>query len=108
MSRHIVHTHRDQVPVRVEAGYDRPLRTLYVQVWEAPDQHPGWDQSVLYASHLDLHRDWRDVESVCEVLDKLHIPVPDDFYEGLIEDQHLNRGNRLVHYPPVPLAAPGP
>jgi hypothetical protein len=106
MSRHIVHTHRDQVPVRVEAGYDRPLRTLYVQVWEAPDRHHVWDQSVLYASHLDLHRDWSDVGSVAEVLDKLHIPVPDDLYDGLLEDQYQHHGNRLVHYPPVPLVAP--
>lgn len=108
MSRHIVHTHRDQVPVRVEAGYDRPLRALYVQVWEAPNlQHP-WDRSVLYASHLDLRRDWSDVESVAEVLDKLHVPVPDRLYDGLLEDQYMSHGNRLVHYPPVPLAAPGP
>lgn len=106
MSRHIVRTHRDQLPVRVEAGYDRPLRALYVQVWEAPDRHHPWDQSVLYASHLDRRRDWSDVQSVAEVLDKLHIAVPDEFYGGLLEDQCLQRGNRLVHYPPVAPAAP--
>jgi len=108
MSRHIVHTHRDQVPVRVEAGYDRPLHTLYVQVWESPAVQPPWDQSLLYASQLDLKRDWSDIDSIVEVLDRLHVPVPDDLYEALLEDQCMNRGNRVVHYPPVSFAAPGP
>ena len=99
MSRHIVHSYRDRTPVRVEAGYDRPLRTLYVQVWEAPDTHHVKDQSVLYASHLDVRRDWTDVESIVDVLDKLQIAVPRTLYDELVEDQSLNRGNRLVRYP---------
>lgn len=108
MSRHIVDSYRDQVPVRIEAGYDRLLHSLYVQVWEAPNLHSPRNQSVLYASHLDLRRDWSDIQSVAEVLDRLHIPVPDDLYDGLLEDQRLHHGNRVVRYPHVPLATSGP
>lgn len=57
------------------------------------------DQSVLYASHLDVRRDWTDVESIVDVLDKLQIAVPRTLYDELVEDQSLNRGNRLVRYP---------
>lgn len=107
MSRHLIESYREHVPVLVVAGYDRPLRSLYLQVWEDPTAHSHVDQSILYASHLDLSRDWSDIDSVAEVLERLAIVVPDSFIAALQEDQCHNRGNRISHHPPASMPALG-
>lgn len=107
MTRHVIRSHRGSDPVQVVAGYDRPLRALYLQVWDDPDAHSRVDQVVLYASHLDRRRDWSRLDSVAEVLDTLLIPVPSSFLDALDEDQALDRGNRVTHHAPVPLTAFG-
>lgn len=101
MSRHIVQSYRDDTPVCVVAGYDRPLRTLYLQVWEDPDARSRCDQSVLFASHLDARRDWSDIDSVADALARLSIPVPEGFLDAVFEDQVMQRGNLLRYHPPT-------
>jgi len=82
------------IPVLVIAGYDRSHRTLYLQVWEDPQAHSRRDQEVLYASHLDVHRDWSDVSSVADALDALAITVPGSFIQALEDDQLRLRCDR--------------
>ncbi|MCE4369715.1 hypothetical protein [Xanthomonas hortorum] len=99
MSRHVVRSYRDSTPVCVVAGYDRPLRTLYLQVWEDPDTRRRCDQSVLFASHLDPRHDWSDIDSIADALAGLSIPVPESFLDAVFDDQVMHRGNLLRHHP---------
>ncbi|MCD9026806.1 hypothetical protein LDO26_01065 [Luteimonas sp. BDR2-5] len=101
MSRHVVRSVRQDAPVYVVAGYDRPLHSLYLQVWEDPDAHSRLDNVVIYASHLDPRRDWSDIDSVVDALAALSVPVPGTFIDAIAEDQVLRRGNHLRCHPPM-------
>lgn len=82
-------------PVLVVAGFDPIRHALYLQVWEDPETRSRRDQVVLYASHLDVHRDWSDIESVADALDALSIDVPAAFLETLEDDRLARRRGRV-------------
>lgn len=97
MSRHLTHLEHRGRRITVVAGYDRPLRSLFLQVLYA-DLPPWEDEQFLYASLDDPSADWTDINTVAGKLDALGIAVPADMLEGIFLDQCLNTGNLVVEH----------
>jgi hypothetical protein len=96
MSQHHFASLLDGHPVLVVAGYDRPLRELFVNVYHGADD--GGEET-LYSSIRDPARDWADPWTVLARLAELHIAVPATLLRALVEDQREEAGNKLVfHY----------
>ncbi|GAO20866.1 MULTISPECIES: hypothetical protein [Comamonadaceae] len=108
MSRHIAHLEHRGRKVTVVAGYDRPLRELFLQVLYA-DLPPWEDEQFLYASLDDPAHDWTDINTVADRLEALGIAVPVGMIESIFLDQCRNIGNLVVEHhgdqPPTVLAA---
>ena len=107
MSRHHVQARCGQRDVLVVAGYDRPLRELFLQVLGS-GRTDGLDDDEIYASLNDPWRDWTNVATVTEQLERLGIEVPRSLMQAVRLDQVLDAGNRVVEHhadrPPTVLA----
>ncbi|HCE27544.1 MAG TPA: hypothetical protein DET46_00965 [Comamonadaceae bacterium] len=97
MSRHIlrlVHEGRNRTVV---AGYDRPLRTLFLHVLQ-DGEADSRDEVLIYDSELEPELDWSDVNVVADKLTALGIEPPAGLIEGIFLDQCFNAGNRVVEH----------
>lgn len=103
MSRHITRSRHDGQPVLIVAGYDRPLRTLFLNVIrEAADTAPKSPaEAFLYDSLDEPHENWTDINTLCEKLARLDITVPRSLIDQVYLDQVFNVGNRIVAHPAV-------
>lgn len=97
MSRHFLHMDHGERKITVVAGYDRPLRSLFLHVVYA-DLPPWEEEQFLYDSLDEPAADWTDINTVAERLDALGIAVPPSLVEGLFIDQCLNAGNLVVEH----------
>ena len=108
MSRHHVQSRCVQRDVLVVAGYDRPLRELFLQVLVEPIGPAAADDEIVYASIHEPWRDWTDVATVTEQLGRLGIEVPSSLMQAVRLDQALDAGNRVLEHhadrPPTVLA----
>jgi hypothetical protein len=95
MSRHHVHTQLDGRQVFVVAGYDRPLRELFLQVL-SDDGDPQAEEAVLYSSTHEPLCDWRDFDTLTQALAELGLTLPAGMLDAIRGDQVLNAGNRIV------------
>ncbi|HRH15720.1 MAG TPA: hypothetical protein PK225_15395 [Azonexus sp.] len=80
------------------AGYDRPLRQLFLQVLRDAEGRPTCDDDILYDSLHDLALDWRLIGTLTDKLVTLGIAVPDSLIEAVYLDQCFNAGNRVVRH----------
>lgn len=95
MSRHHVHTEFDGRRVVVVAGFDRPTKELFLQV--LPDDGDTQDDEViLYTSLHEPQRDWRDLDTLNEVVAELGLSLPPGLLDAVRSDQASNAGNRIV------------
>lgn len=102
MSRHTTHSVYRGQPVRVVAGYDRQDGKLFLHVMRLPGHSGGGcTDRFVYDSVRDPLRDWTDINTLTEVLERRRIEVSADMVWGLYLDQCFNEGNRLVDHPPV-------
>ena len=108
MSRHHVQPCHGERNVLVVAGYDRRLRELFLQVLVEPIGTSVADDEIVYASLNDPWRDWTNVATVTEQLERLGIEVPRSLMQAVRLDQALDAGNRVVEHhadrPPTVLA----
>jgi len=97
-----------QRDVVVVAGYDRPLRELFLQVLVEPSGMSVADDEIVYSSLNEPWRDWTKVATVTEQLERLSIEVPRSLMQAVRLDQALDAGNRVVEHhadrPPTVLA----
>jgi len=105
MSRHHVQARCGQRDVLVVAGYDRPMRELFLQVLVEPIGPPAADDEIVYAS---IHEPWPDWTNVATLTEQLCIEVPRRLMQAVRLDQALDAGNRVVKHhadrPPTVLA----
>lgn len=101
MSRHITRCHHEGQPVMVVAGYDRPLRELFLHVIrEASGSAPTEAaEAFVYDSLEEPQKDWTDINTVTDTLTRLGIGVPQSMIEQIYLDQCFNVGNRFVEHP---------
>src|SRR6218665_799355 len=101
MSRHIIRTCHEGLPVMVIAGYDRPLRELFLHVIrEASGSAPTEAaETFVYDSLDEPQKDWTDINTVTDALTRLGIEVPQNMIEQICLDQCFNVGNRVVEHP---------
>ena len=99
MSRHHAQARCGTRDVHVVAGYDRPLREVFLQVQTAHHGDPGAEEDVLYASVHEPWRDWTDVATVTGQLARLGIVVPDSLLKAVHLDQRNEACNRVVEHP---------
>ncbi len=102
MSRHCTRSCYAGQPVLVVAGYDRPLRELFLHVI-LETQGDGGDvaEQFIYDSLDEPQRDWTDIDTLVETLGRLGIAVPDSMVMEIHLDQLLNVGNRVVQHGPA-------
>lgn len=106
--RHYVDIVQGELPVRVEMGYDRPLKNFYMQIWrcdaasptsppEAEESHESDDEALddeqsdaeglLYASIWDYEPFVGEgIECFRETLQGLDILVPESMLEEVTRD----------------------
>lgn len=95
MSRHHLQTEFDGRQVLVVAGYDRPQRELFLQVF-SDGGDPKAEEPVLYSSLHEPQRNWRSIDTLIEALAELGLVVPTSMLDAVRRDQQLNVGNRMV------------
>lgn len=109
MSRHLLHLVQQGRKLTVVAGYDRPLRELFLHVIHDNDARPQQEETFVYDSLDDPGLDWTDINTVADQLAALGIEPPASLFEGIFLDQCFNAGNRVVQHhvdqPPVVLHA---
>ncbi len=103
MSRHLTRSRHGGLPVLVVAGYDRPLRELFLHVIrEGTDTAPrDAAEAFIYDSLDEPLKDWTDINTLSEKLAHLGIEVPQSLIEQIYLDQAFNVGNRYVEHPAV-------
>lgn len=101
MSRHLTRSCHGGLPVLVVAGYDRPLRELFLHViQEGTDTAPrDAAEAFIYDSLDEPQKDWADINTLTETLARLDIKVPPSLIEQISLDQTFNVGNRYVEHP---------
>jgi len=72
MSRHLLHLIHDGRKLTVVAGYDRPLRELYLHVIHDNDARAHQEETFVYDSLGDPGLDWTDINTV---VDRLKVPL---------------------------------
>lgn len=91
MSQHLFHTQHNDKPVIVQMGYDRPLQTYHMVVYE-----PGREDDPLY-SNLDQDDAFGlTLDDFRAALTDLGITVPESMFEQTELDAAQRRGNRYV------------
>ena len=101
MSRHLTRSRHGGLPVLVVAGYDRPLRELFLHVIrEGSDAAPREAaEAFIYDSLDEPQKDWTDINTLTATLAHLDIKVPPSVIEQIYLDQTFNVGNRYVEHP---------
>ncbi len=98
MSRHHIRLMHEGQTVLVVAGYDRPLRELFLQVFRCQENvFPGEDE-IIYDSLNEPGLDWTDIGTLTVKLSKLEIGVPQALIEAVYLDQCFNAGNTVVEH----------
>lgn len=98
MSRHQAHGELDGRQILIVAGYDRPLKELFLQVL-SDDRDSQAEDTVLYSSLHEPQCDWRSLDTLVEALAELGLNVPTSMLDAVRLDQDLNVGNRMaVHH----------
>lgn len=80
------------------AGYDRPLRELFLHVIHDNDAASRREETFVYDSLAGPELDWTDINTVAEQLAALDIEPPGSLIEGIFLDQCFNAGNRVVEH----------
>lgn len=101
MSRHCTRSSYAGQPVLVVAGYDRPLRELFLHVIHAQGVDGDIAEQFVYDSLDEPQRDWTAIDTLVETLGRLGIAVPDSMVMEIHLDQLLNVGNRVVQHGPA-------
>ena len=108
MSRHLLSLIHKGHKLTVVAGYDRPLRELFLHVLH-DSEAPAQEESFVYDSLRDPGLDWTDINTVADKLAALGIEPPASLIEGIFLDQCFHAGNRVVEHhfdrPPAVLQA---
>ena len=103
MSRHHIRLPHCGGAIVVVAGYDRPLRQLFLQVLRDAEGRPTGEDDVLYDSLHEPALDWSIIGTLTDKLATLGIAVPESLIEAVYLDQCFNAGNRVVrHYADQP------
>ena len=98
MSRHHIRLPHCGGAIVVVAGYDRPLRQLFLQVLRDAEGRPTCDDDILYDSLHDPALDWSLIGTLTDKLATLGIAVPESLIEAVYLDQRFNTGNRVVRH----------
>ena len=107
MSRHVLKLSTDKnVPVVVTAGYDRPLRSLYLRVHvdEEKADHAlsedGENHNDPNCPHFDslLEGMRPDAECVASLASNLGLTLPIELVREIKRDADNNVGNRIVSW----------
>lgn len=98
MSRHYIRLMHEGRAVMVVAGYDRPLRELFLQVFRGQENLLPGEDEVVYDSLHEPGLDWTDIGTLTEKLRNLIIGVPQELIEAVYLDQRFNAGNTIVEY----------
>ena len=98
MSRHHIRLMHQGQPVLVVAGYDRPLRELFLQVFLCQESGPAGDDDIVYDSLHEPALDWTVIGTLTDKLTALGICVPEKLIEAVYLDQCFNTGNRVVRH----------
>lgn len=98
MSRHHVRLSHCGGAIVVVAGYDRPLRQLFLQVLRDEDCRLTCEDDMLYDSLHEPALDWGVISTLTDKLVMLDITVPESLIEAVYLDQRFNTGNRVVRH----------
>ncbi len=98
MSRHHVRLSHGGGAIVVVAGYDRPLRQLFLQVLRDEDGRHTCEDDILYDSLHEPALDWGVISTLTDKLVMLDIEVPESLIEAVYLDQCFNIGNRVVRH----------
>ena len=98
MSRHHIRLMHQGQPVLVVAGYDRPLRELFLQVFLCQESGPAGDDDIVYDSLHEPALDWTVIGTLTDKLTALGICVPEKLIEAVYLDQRFTTGNRVVRH----------
>lgn len=98
MSRHHVRLMHQGQPVLVVAGYDRPLRELFLQVFLCQESGPAGEDDIVYDSLHEPALDWTVIGTLTEKINALGIFVPEELIEAVYLDQRFNAGNIVVRH----------
>ena len=98
MSRHHIRLSHCGGAIVVVAGYDRPLRQLFLQVLRDEESRPTCEDDILYDSLHEPALDWGVIGTLTDKLAMLDIAVPDSLIEGVCLDQSFNAGNHVVRH----------
>ena len=96
MSRHHIQLMHEGPAVLVVAGYDRPLRELFLQVFRCQENVLAGEDEIVYDSLYEPGLDWTDIGTLTEKPSKLEICVPKELIEAVYLDQRFNAGNIVV------------
>lgn len=96
MSQHHCTTCLNGRPVRLVAGYDRPLDELFLHVFDARPRATQW---LIFASMHEPFADWHVAGTLVAKLHELDLHVPASFVPAILEDQRHRAANKIVvHY----------
>src|SRR6218665_3455899 len=101
MSRHIIRTCHEGLPVMVIAGSARPLRELFLHVIREASGSPPTEtaETFVYDSLDEPQKDWTDINTLTGALTLLGNEVPQNMIEQTCVEQCFNVGNRVVEHP---------
>ena len=98
MSRHHIRLMHEGQAVLVVAGYDRPLRELFLQVFRHQESMVPSEDEIVYDSLHEPGIDWTDIDTLTKKLSTLEICVPKELIEAVYLDQRFNAGNTVVEH----------
>ncbi|MBS4020125.1 MAG: hypothetical protein KGZ68_18020 [Dechloromonas sp.] len=98
MSRHHIRLSHCGGTIVVVAGYDRPLRQLFLQVLRGEDGRLTCEDDILYDSLHEPALDWGVISTLTDKLLMLDITVPQSLIEAVYLDQCFTTGNRVVRH----------
>jgi hypothetical protein len=98
MSRHHVCLMHQGRAILVVAGYDRPLRQLFLEVLRHDKCRPTGEDDILYDSLHEPALGWTVIGTLTDKLAALGIVVPQSLIEAVCLDQRVDAGNRVVRH----------
>lgn len=98
MSRHHIWLMHQGRPVLVVAGYDRPLRELFLQVFLCQESGSAGEDDIVYNSLHEPALDWTVIGTLTEKINAFGIFVPEELIEAVYLDQRFNAGNIVVRH----------